>query len=158
MIALRLFLKFLNRNSSKVLFMLWYIHHSIQFWCRFRWYIFCCYMFWTYRVFNVKLSQNLNIFWIYFILSLLLTKDATAIPTKDNTVFIGLNDGCQDATRADPNDIDLSVTKPKDSGNTKPNPTSNHSFVSLELFNTFYDDYIEYKLTMSYKISVQIKN
>ena len=25
------------------------------------------------------------------------------------------------------------------------NPTSNHNFVSLELFNTFYDDYIEYK-------------
>ena len=115
-------------------------------------------MFWTYRVFNVKLSQNLSISWTYFILSLFLTKDATAIPTEDNTVFIGLNDGCQDATPADPNDNDLSVTKPKDSGNTKPNPTSNHSFVSLELFNTFYDDYIEYKLTMSYKISVQIKN
>ena len=32
LIALRLFLKFLNRNSSILLFMLRYIHHSIQFW------------------------------------------------------------------------------------------------------------------------------
>ena len=39
----------------------------------------------------------------------------------------------------------MSVTKPNDSGNTKPNPTSSHNFVSLELFKTFYDDYIEYK-------------
>ena len=63
------------------------------------------------------------------------------------TVSISLNDGSQDATPVDPNDIDLSVisTKPKDSGNTKPTPTSNHNCVSLELFNTFYDDYIEYK-------------
>ena len=73
--------------------------------------------------------------------SLFLTKDATAIPTKDNKVFISLNDECQDATPADPNNIDLSATKPKDSGDTKPNPTSNHNFVSLELSNTFYDDY-----------------
>ena len=77
--------------------------------------------------------------------SLFLTKDATTIPTEDNTVFISLNDGCQDATPADPNYIDLSVTKPKGSGNTKPNPTSNYNFVSLELFKTFCDDYIEYK-------------
>ena len=48
-------------------------------------------------------------------------------------------------TPADPNDTNLSVTKPKDSGNTKPNLTSSHNFVSLELFSTFYDDYIEYK-------------
>ena len=48
-------------------------------------------------------------------------------------------------TPADPNDTTLSVTKPKDSGNTKPNLTSNHNFFSLELFSTFYDDYIEYK-------------
>ena len=39
--------------------------------------------------------------------SLFLTKDATAIPTEDNTVFISLNDGCQDATPADPNYIDF---------------------------------------------------
>ena len=79
--------------------------------------------------------------------SLFLAKDATEILTDDNTVSISLNNGSQDATPVDPNDIDLSVssTKPKDSGNTKPNPTSNHNFVSLELFNTFYDDYIEYK-------------
>ena len=73
--------------------------------------------------------------------SIFLTKDATAIPTKDNRVLISLNDGCQDATPADPNSIGLSATKPKDSGDTKPNPTSNHNFVSLELSNTFYDDY-----------------
>ena len=79
--------------------------------------------------------------------SLFLTKDATAIPTKNNTVSISLNDESHDATPVDPNDIDLSVTsvKPNDSGNTKPNPTSNHNYVSLELFNTFCDDYIEYK-------------
>ena len=77
--------------------------------------------------------------------SLFLTKDTTAIPTEDNTVSISLKDGCQDAAPADPNYFDLSVTKPKDSGNTKSNPTSNHNFVSLELFNTFYGDYIEYK-------------
>ena len=79
--------------------------------------------------------------------SLFLTKDATTILTEDNTVSISSNDGSQDATPVDPNDIDLSVTstKPKDSGNTKPNPTSNYNFVSLELLNTFYDDYIEYK-------------
>ena len=79
--------------------------------------------------------------------SLYLTKDATAVLTEDNTVPISSNDGSQDATPVDPNDIDLSVTstKPTDSGNTKPNPSSNHNFVSLELFNTFYDDYIEYK-------------
>ena len=78
--------------------------------------------------------------------SLFLTKDATAILTEDNTVSTSSNDGSQDATPVDPNDVDLSVTsnKPNDSGNTKPNPTSNHNFVSLELFNTFYDDYIEY--------------
>ena len=58
---------------------------------------------------------------------------------------ISLNDRCQDAFPADPNGTDLSVAKPKDSGNTKPNSTSNHNFVSLELFNTFYGDYIEYK-------------
>ena len=42
----------------------------------------------------------------------------------------------QDATPVDPNDIDLSLisTKPKDSENTKPNPGSNHNYVSLELF------------------------
>ena len=55
---------------------------------------------------------------------------------------ISLNDRCQDAFPADPNGTDLSVAKPKDSGNTKPNSTSNHNFVSLELFNTFYGDYI----------------
>ena len=77
--------------------------------------------------------------------SLFLTKDATAVSIKDKTIFISLNDGCQDATPADPNYIDLNETKPKYSGNTKPNPTSNHNFVSLELFNIFYDDYIEYK-------------
>ena len=43
--------------------------------------------------------------------SLFLTKDATAILTEDNTVTICLNDECQDATPADPNDIDLSVNK-----------------------------------------------
>ena len=32
LIALRLFLKFLNRNSSILLFMLRYTHRSIQFW------------------------------------------------------------------------------------------------------------------------------
>ena len=91
--------------------------------------------------------------------SLFLTKDAAAIPTEDNTVFISLNDGCQDATPTDPNYIDLSVTKRKDSGNTKPNPTRNHSFLSLELFNTFYDDILNINITLttSYKISVQIK-
>ena len=36
-----------------------------------------------------------------------LTKNATAIPTKDNTVSINLNDGSHDATPVDPNDIDL---------------------------------------------------
>ena len=79
--------------------------------------------------------------------SIFLTKDATAILTENNTVPISSNDGTQYAIPVDPNDIDLGVTstKPKDSGNTKPNPTSNHNFVSLELFNTFYDDYIEYK-------------
>ena len=79
--------------------------------------------------------------------SLFLTKDATAILTEDNTVSTSSSDGSQDATPVNPNDIDLSVTstKPKDSGNTKANPASNHNFVSLELFNTFYDDYIEYK-------------
>ena len=77
--------------------------------------------------------------------SLFLTKDATAVPTEDNTVSICFDDECQDATPADPNDTDLSVTKPKDSGNIQLNPTSNHNFVSLELFNTFYNDYIEYK-------------
>ena len=79
--------------------------------------------------------------------SLFLTKDTTAILIEDNTVSTSSNDGSQDATPVAPNDIDLSVTstKPKGSGNTKPNPTSNHNFVSLELFNTFYDDYIEYK-------------
>ena len=78
---------------------------------------------------------------------LFLTKDATEILTEDNTVYIISNDESQDGTPVDPNDIDLSVTstKPKDSGNTKPNPASNHNYVSLELFNTFYDDYIEYK-------------
>ena len=74
-----------------------------------------------------------------------LTRDATAITTEDNTISISLNDGSQDAAPVDPNDNDLSVTKPKDSGNTKPTLTSNHNFVSLDLFNTFYDDYIEYK-------------
>ena len=76
-----------------------------------------------------------------------LPKDATTIPTEDHPVSISLNDGCQDTTPVDPNDIGLSVTstKPKDSGKTKPDPTSNHDYVSLELFNTFYDDYIEYK-------------
>ena len=84
--------------------------------------------------------------------SLFLTKDATAIPTEDNTDFISLNDGCQGATPADPNYIDLSVTKSKDSGNTKPNPTINH--VSLELFNTFMMTILNMSimLTMSYKI------
>ena len=79
--------------------------------------------------------------------SLFLTKDGTAILTEDNTVSISSNDGSKDATPVDANDIDLNVTntKPNDSGNTKLNPTSNHNFVSLELFNTFYDDYIEYK-------------
>ena len=79
--------------------------------------------------------------------SLFLTKDATEILTEDNTVYIISNDESQDGTPVDPNDIDLSVTstKPKDSGNTKPNPASNRNYVSLELFNTFYDDYIEYK-------------
>ena len=79
--------------------------------------------------------------------SLFLTKDATAILIEDNTVSISSNDGSQDATPVDPNDIDLSVTstKPKDFGKTKPNLTSNYNLVSLELFNTFYDDYIEYK-------------
>ena len=72
-------------------------------------------------------------------------KYATAIPNEHNTISISLNDGCQDATPADLNDIFLSVTKPKDSGNNKPNSTSNHNFVSLELFNACYDDYIEYK-------------
>ena len=57
--------------------------------------------------------------------SLFLTKDATAISTEDNTVCISLNDGCQGATPADPNYIELSVTKPKDSGNTRPNQCSN---------------------------------
>ena len=92
--------------------------------------------------------------------SLFLTKDATAIPTEDDTVSICFDDECQDATPANPNDTDLSVTKPKDSGNIQLNPPSNHNFVSLELFNTFYNDYIEYKhyIKMSYKISVQIKN
>ena len=54
--------------------------------------------------------------------SLFLTKDATVIFTEDNTVSISLNDGSQDATPVDPNDIDLSVTstKPKHFGNTKP--------------------------------------
>ena len=32
LIALRLFLKFLKKKFSKVIFMLWYICHSIQFW------------------------------------------------------------------------------------------------------------------------------
>ena len=79
--------------------------------------------------------------------SLFLTKDATAILTEDNTVSTSSSDGSQEATPVNPNDIDLSVTstKPKDSRNTKPNPASNLNFDSLELFNTFYDDYIEYK-------------
>ena len=53
---------------------------------------------------------------------------------------MSLNGGSQDVTPVDPNDIvNLSVTstKPKDFGNTKPNPTSNHNYVSLELFSTF---------------------
>ena len=50
-----------------------------------------------------------------------------------------------DATKADPINLDLSVNKLKDSGNTKLNPTSNHNFVSLDLYNTFYNDYFEYK-------------
>ena len=41
--------------------------------------------------------------------SLFLTKDAKTIPTEDNTVSISLNDGRQDATPVDPNDIALSV-------------------------------------------------
>ena len=79
--------------------------------------------------------------------SLFLTKDTTAIPTEDDTISISLKDGSQDATPVDLNDIDLRVinTIPKDSGNTELNPTSNHNYVSLELFNTFYDDYIECK-------------
>ena len=77
---------------------------------------------------------------------LFLTKDATAIPTEDNRVSISLNDGSQDATPVDPNDNDLSVisTKPHNSRNSQLNLTVNHNFVSLELFNTFYDDYIKY--------------
>ena len=91
-----------------------------------------------------------------------LTKDATTIRTEDNTVSISSNDGSQDATPVDQNDIDLSATstKLKNSGNTKPNPTSNHNFVSLELFHTFYDDYIEYKHYVNdvIQISVSTKN
>ena len=34
---------------------------------------------------------------------------------------------------------------PKDSENTKLNPTSNHNFVTLELFNIIYDEFIEYR-------------
>ena len=34
---------------------------------------------------------------------------------------------------------------PKDSENTKQNPTSNHNFVTLEFFNIIYDDFIEYR-------------
>ena len=45
--------------------------------------------------------------------SLFRTKDATAILTKDNTVPISSNDGTQDATPVDPNDIDLGVTSTK---------------------------------------------
>ena len=80
--------------------------------------------------------------------SLFLTKDATAIPTKDNAVFISSKDEIKDATPVDSSYINLGVIsiKPKDSGNIKQNPTkSNHNYVSLELFNTFYDGYIEYK-------------
>ena len=77
---------------------------------------------------------------------LFLTKDAIAIPIQDNTVSM------------DSLDTDLSKTsnKPKDSGNTKPNSTSNHNYVSLELFNTFYDDYIEYKHYVNVVYSLRV--
>ena len=45
--------------------------------------------------------------------SIFLTKDASAIPTEDNTASISLNDGSQDATPVDPNNIDLSVISTK---------------------------------------------
>ena len=80
--------------------------------------------------------------------SLFLTKDATAIPTKDNTVSISSNDKSEDAAPADSNDFDFSVisTKTNNSGKTKLNPTSsNHNYVNFELFNTFYDGFMEYK-------------
>ena len=90
---------------------------------------------------------------------LFLTKDATAIPTEDNTVSISLNYRSQDATSLNPNDIDLSVTstQPKDSRNTKLNLTSNHNFVSLELFNMTRLN-ITIMLRISYKISVTTKD
>ena len=42
--------------------------------------------------------------------TIFLTKDATAIPSEDNTVSISLNDESQDPTPVDPNGIDLNVT------------------------------------------------
>lgn len=81
-------LKFLNRNSSKVFFFCCdtYII-QFSFGRRFGWYILFSYLLWIWRDSAVKLSQNLNIFLIYFITDILTLKKFRAwrIITTDGT-------------------------------------------------------------------------
>ena len=88
--------------------------------------------------------------------SLFFYRSATLIPTENNKVSISSDDESEDATPVDSSDDYLNVisTKPKDSVKTNLNWTSsNHNYVSLELFDLFYDD----MLTILYKVSVPTK-
>ena len=74
-------------------------------------------------------------------------KEATTIPDRDSTVFNSSNDESKEVSPVDSIDTDLAVIITKTSFLKYVNESgySNHNYVSIKLFDTFYDDSIEYK-------------
>ena len=68
LIAVTLFLKFWTEFLQKCFFCCDTYIIQFSFGWRFGWYIPFSYLHWIWRDSGVKLSQNLNIFWIYFII------------------------------------------------------------------------------------------